>query len=388
MTDEFAADGRAAIRAVHATFLAAGLAWTSWVARIPQVRDALGLDAGELGLLLLAGSLGSFCALPFAGALIERIGAARSVRLMAAVCALGIATVAIGHRIGIPITAVGLFAFGVGGGMWDVAMNVEAAAVERRAGRSIMARFHASFSIGTVCGAAIGAACIALGFSVTANLIAVAVLAAGGAIAASHGFLPRDTGQSAQSPRGFVRRAWREPRTLLIGAFVFCAAFTEGSGSDWIAVALIDGHGASAVQGALGFGCFVAMMTVSRIAAPTVLDRFGRVASLRAFGAIALAGVALLTFGDSAALAIAGCAIWGVGISLGFPVAMSAASDDPRRAAARVSVVATVGYTAFIAGPPSIGLLARHVGILNALVSIMALLAIGALLAAATRPQD
>ena len=36
-------------------------------------------------------------------------------------------------------------------------MNVEGADVERRLGRTIMPRFHAAFSLGTVLGAGIGA---------------------------------------------------------------------------------------------------------------------------------------------------------------------------------------------------------------------------------------
>jgi cyanate permease len=256
-----------------------------------------------------------------------------------------------------------------------------------------MARFHASFSVGTVLGAATGAACIALDVGVTANLATLALVAGVAAYSATRWYLPPVSEQdpaprpeTARDRRARALRAWREPRTLLVGAFVFCAAFTEGSGGDWIAVALIDGHGASAVQGAFGYGCFVAAMTVSRLVAPSVLHRIGRVTALRAYGLVAIAGVALLAFAPARPLALVGCAVWGLGISLGFPVAMSAASDDPLHAAARVSVVSSIGYTAFIAGPPLLGLLADHVGILDSLTAIMAILAVGTLLAAATRP--
>ena len=59
-----------------------------------------------------------------------------------------------------------------------------------------------------------------------------------------------------------------------------------------------------------------------------------------------------------------GILVWGLGASLGFPVGMSAAADDPSRAAARVSVVATIGYAAFLAGPPLLGLLGDQIGTL------------------------
>jgi cyanate permease len=69
-----------------------------------------------------------------------------------------------------------------------------------------------------------------------------------------------------------------------------------------------------------------------------------------------------------------GIVVWGLGASLGFPVGMSAAADDPARAAARVSVVATIGYAAFLGGPPLLGFVGDHVGTLQALLVVAVLL--------------
>jgi cyanate permease len=89
---------------------------------------------------------------------------------------------------------------------------------------------------------------------------------------------------------------------------------------------------------------------------------------------VAACGVALAVFGGSPVVAVAGVAVWGLGTALGFPVGMSAAADDPAHAAARVSVVAVIGYTAFLAGPPLVGLLGDHVGVLRALLVVPLLL--------------
>jgi cyanate permease len=86
-------------------------------------------------------------------------------------------------------------------------------------------------------------------------------------------------------------------------------------------------------------------------------------------------------------VALTGALLWGVGASLGFPVGMSAAADDPERAAVRVSVVSSIGYTAFLAGPPLIGLLAGHSGILMALFVVVGALVLALLASGATRPQ-
>lgn len=103
---------------------------------------------------------------------------------------------------------------------------------------------------------------------------------------------------------------------------------------------------------------------------------------------LAVAGVLLFVAGPPMPLAFAGVVLWGLGASLGFPVGMSAAADDPTRAAARVSVVSTIGYTAFLAGPPLLGYLADHVGTLHALLLVAVLLIPSALaVPAARRPS-
>ena len=181
-------------------------------------------------------------------------------------------------------------------------------------------------------------------------------------------------------------RAWTEPRTLLIGLFVFAAAFTEGTGNDWLGVAMIDGYGAPAALGSLTFAIFLAAMTVGRWFGPGLIDRYGRTLTVRMLGVVALAGLALVVYGGSLAVAMAGAALWGLGISLGFPVGMSAAGDDPRRAAGRVSVVATIGYVAFLAGPPLIGFLGQEVGTLRALTVAGGLVALGLLVSGVLRP--
>ena len=164
------------------------------------------------------------------------------------------------------------------------------------------------------------------------------------------------------------------------------AAFTEGTGNDWLGVATIDGYDAAPALGSLTFALFLAAMTLGRWFGPGVLDRYGRVVTLRVLSLTALAGLGLVVFGGSLPVAMIGAVLWGIGTALGFPVGMSAASDEPTHAAARVSVVATVGYVAFLAGPPLIGFLADDVGTLRALTVTGELVALGLLVSGALRP--
>jgi MFS family permease len=185
-----------------------------------------------------------------------------------------------------------------------------------------------------------------------------------------------------------VLAAWREPRTLLIGLMVLALALTEGAANDWLAIALVDGHDVAAWMGVAGFALFVSAMTVGRFFGTSLLDRFGRAATLWGTMALAAVGVLLLVYGDSAVLIVTGIVLWGVGASLGFPVGMSAAADDPVRAPARVSVVSTIGYTAFLTGPPVLGFIGDQVGALHALLVISILLLPAALLVPAARTPE
>ena len=383
---------RAATRATYVAFIGSGVGMSSWATRIPQVRDGLQLTPSRLGLVLLAIAAGSIVALVLAGQIVARFTSRRTVMAMAALFAVALAGVAVGYRIGVAPVVVGLIFFGFANGAWDVAMNVQGALVERRLGRAVMPRFHAGYSVGTVAGALAGAAMVASRVPVTVHLIASALLIAVVVIFFVRSFLPDTAGDDeapAGAPESGLRRTlatWREPRTLLVGVFVLAFAFAEGAGIDWISVAVIDDYGAGATVGTLTFALFLAAMTAGRWVGPAVLDRYGRVPVVRVLAGISLVGLAMFVFGTHLAVAFAGALLWGLGASLGFPVGMSAAADDPARAAARVSVVASIGYCAFLGGPPLVGFLGDLITVQKGLIAVAVLLGVALMVAGAIRP--
>src|SRR6266516_2403469 len=237
---------RDATRAVYTTFIANGFIFASWAARIPQVRDGLGVTPGVLGLILLSIAVGSTIATPLSGLVIARLGDSRTVAVMSLIAAAGMATVAASYRYGIPPVAAGLFLFGFSSGTWDVAMNVQGAVVEQALGRAIMPRFHAGWSMGTVAGAGAGAAMVALDVPVGVHLLSLAV---------------------------------------------------------------IGGYHTAAALGTLTFAVFLAAMTVGRWFGPAFIDRYGRVRVLRACTATALAGLLLIEAGGLLPTALAGAAL-------------------------------------------------------------------------------
>ena len=211
----------------------------------------------------------------------------------------------------------------------------------------------------------------------------MAVVIAPAVVMAGRGFLPVEPVSGAAGSA----RAWLEPRTVLIGLMVLTFAVGEGSANDWIALAVVDGHDAAAWVGVAAYTAFVSAMTLGRVVGPAVLDRWGRAASLWGCTVLVAGGVLLVVHGGGWPLIGLGCVTWGLGAALGFPVGMSAAADDPVRAASRVSVVSTIGYAAFLAGPPFLGFVGDQVGTLKALLVVAVLLMPAALVVPSAREQ-
>jgi fucose permease len=378
--------------AVFAIFGLCGIGLSSWVARTPSVRDSLHASTSEMGWIVFGLAAGSIAGLIFSSHVLVHFGSARTIAGAVICSAIGLSFAGFGATVFVspgPVV-LGLAVFGAGTGMCDVSMNVEGAANERVLGRTVMPLFHAAFSVGTVAGAALGALAELAHIPIAAHLGVIAVLMVVGVLIAVRRLQPHpDAGHEdgSQTKAGWRSRLliWRKRRTILIGLIVLGMAFAEGSANDWLALAMVDGHHVSNATGAFVFGIFVAAMTVGRIAGVFLLDRFGRVQVLRASAVLAAGGLLVVIFVPSALVAGFGVVLWGLGAALGFPVGMSAAADDPQTAAASVSAVATIGYFAFLVGPPSIGLLGGHIGLLHALLLVLILVGLAGLTSGAAR---
>lgn len=387
---------RAWIIAVFVVFTLSGLDIATWLGRIPSVRDALGASTFEMGLLVLGMAVGSIGGLTFAGHIVSKLGARRGVQVAAACLALGMVFAGIAVTLGWGFAAIwiALIAFGFGNGLCDVSMNVSGAAAEKAGGRTIMPLFHAAFSLGTLAGAGLGALAEALEIPVAWHFIVLVLVTSAAMLVAVRAFQDEHRFADAEHvatetspvPTQVTRwQVWSQPSTILIGVIVLGMALAEGSANDWLPLAMIDGHGLDNAAGAAVLTVFLAAMTVGRVAGSPLIDRFGRVPILRISAAVAVVGLGMLIFIDNVPLAIVGVVLWGLGASLGFPMGMSAAADDPRTAALKVSAVATIGYVAFLAGPPIIGFLGEHVGLLGALLVVFVFIIAAGLASGAAR---
>ncbi|OKI73774.1 hypothetical protein AMK14_07945 [Streptomyces sp. TSRI0445] len=379
--------------------LATGVSMASWVARTPAVRDALEVSTGAMGLVLFGLSIGSMAGVLASGGLVRRHGGRLVITVGAALLVAGLLVIAGGAALEVSGGVFGgLALFGAGMGLAEVAFNIEGAAVERTAGRPVLPVLHGCFSLGTVVGALLGMGLTAVRFPVGWHLAAVALAVAAAGVWTVRA-VPAGTGREEVYGRGGGAKGsgaggvrghlavWRDRRLVLIGLIVLAMAFAEGSANDWLPLLMVDGHGTGATAGSLTFMLFAVAMTTGRFTGGPLLVRYGPAVVVRASAVVAAVGVALVVFSDSALLAGAAVVLWGLGASLGFPVTISAAGEGagPGDASARVAAVSTAGYAAFLVGPPSLGFLADHVGLRNAMVVVLVLLGGAALITGALR---
>lgn len=379
--------------ALFVIFFACGIELASYLSRVPHVRDVLGASTFSMSLLALAIAIGSISGMTASSLFLEKFGARAVIR----VCTLFMATGLVFAGLGVQLSAfwviaLALVLYGFGMGTCDVSMNLSGAAQEKIGGRTIMPIFHAFFSFGTMAGAALGALAERLSVPILAHLIVVAVVMSVAVLVTNRLMLPEslaheELAEGAAPPTISRLQIWKQPVTLALGVVVLGMALAEGSANDWLALAMVDGHGVSNTSGAVALGVFLTAMTAGRIAGVRVLDRFGRVPVLRGSSVVAVVGLAIVIFSPVVWFVVVGIALWGLGAALGFPVGMSAAADEPRYAAARLSVVATVGYVAFLAGPPVIGFLGERFGLLNALLVVLAVIVAAGFASGAARER-
>lgn len=355
------------------TFFFSGFVLASFLSRLPTIRDVFELPPASIGHILLLGALGSLFALPASGPIAGRIGPRITVWVGFGAWAVGMTTVVATFEQHSPILlALGLLIANIGSSLANTTMNIEGGYVEVLSRRSIMPWYHAAFSIGTVAGAGLGAVMISKDVSVPAHLTFVIILTLVSMFITGLFYVPQDIIDqiSHDSDAGATQRtkkAWGEKRTIMIGFMVLGTGLMEGAANDWLALAMVDGFDFSPAAGTATFAFFLTVLTVARLLTPRMQRRWDAVPMLRVFLVIAIVGLLILAFSPWAWVAMIGVVAWGIGSSLGFPTGASAVSRDPKMTAARMSVLSTVGYGAFLVGPPLIGYIANFIGYKSAL---------------------
>jgi MFS family permease len=380
--------------AITAAFGLGGITISAWGPRLPAIKAGLDVGTATLGLLLAGATVGAILGLLASTPLQHWLGSRRAVAAAVLLIAAALTVLGLALILGsVPLVAVAFVITGIGMGTLDVLINVEGAAVERAAGRTLMPGMHAAWSIGAAIGSGIGAACAALGITPSAQLIGEAVIIAAAGLVAAAGIPRGERAPAEQAPqdRGAKLRqwlrGWLDWRLLLIGVVMLGVELGEGSANSWLTLAVRDNHGQAAAVAALFFTAFAVSEGLTRIFGGPMVDRLGRVLAIRLTTALGVIGIVLFILAGNRWLVLLGVVLWAVGVSLGFPLGTSAAAEGGPDPVARISVVSSIGYFANLAGPPAIGALAQSAGLLNALWLIAALFVAAFAAAGSLRPR-
>jgi MFS family permease len=383
--------------AVTAAFGLGGITISAWGPRLPAIKTDLGVGTGTIGLLLAGVTAGALIGLAASTPLRHWLGGRRAAAAAILLIAATMAVISLALALNsVPLLAAAFVVIGAGIGALDVLINVEGAAVEQTAGRTLMPSMHAAWSIGAAAGSGIGAACAALGITPTGQFAGEAVFIAAAAsvtLAIPSGRRAPDEPDAPRRDLGAaVRqwlRGWVDARLLLIGLVMLGVELGEGSANSWLTLAVRNDHGQSAAIAALFFTVFATCEGLSRIFAGPVVDRLGRVNTVRLTTALGVIGIAAFILAGNVWIVLVGVVLWGVGVSVGFPLGTSAAAASGPDPVARISVVSSIGYFANLAGPPAVGALAQAAGLLNALwvIAVLFVAAFAVAGALATRPR-
>ncbi|HEX6011763.1 MAG TPA: MFS transporter [Geminicoccaceae bacterium] len=367
--------------AVVAFFVLAGLAFSAWAVRIPDVKAELGLDDATLGLALLGTAAGSVVAMTASGWTIARFGSRRVTNATALLTCITLVLPPLAPSA--PLLFVALFVFGAAYGALDVAMNAQAAAVEARWGRPIMSSFHGTFSTGTLLGSFVAGLIAGRGVPPVPHLLATGLALAMVAVVAARSLLTI----AAEGDEDGPMFALPVGPLAGVGALAFGVLLAEGAVADWGAVYLRDVLGATAAVGGWGYTAFSLTMAAGRFAGDGLVQRLGPVSVIRGGGALVALGMGVALLVGTVPAALIGFACVGAGLAAAFPVLLSAAGRTPGvPTGTAIAAVATAGYTGFLVGPPAIGLVSAAFGSLRAGLAVVALLGVAtALLAGQAR---
>ena len=379
------------MRAWHRTiviyFAILGLPFISWAARMPEVRSLLGVTTSQLGLIIIVGAVGAIISLTQSGRVPSRFGTRVTVGAGWVLLSSGgflQLFLAYAHQP-VPYALAGLIS-GLGMGFVDSSINVDGSALEQAEGKSLMPRMHAGFSLGALTAAGIGTISVKLDISLFWQMFVMLVLQLALSLPLLR-FLPAGTGieahhKDASAPKPVRSQVFRDPLVIMLGLGILGMTIAEGAANDWLALSVVDDFQQSKTYASIAFTIFNAAMTVTRFFGGKVADRFGRRRTLEVFGIAGVAGLLLVILSHNIYAAWVGSALWGVGVSMAFPLFLSAAGEG-ENAARRVGAVSTFGYAAFLIAPPALGYLGQAWGLVQMFWILVGLVAMSTFFARA-----
>ncbi|QFH68627.1 MFS transporter [Enterobacter sp. E76] len=359
--------------ATRLVFFIAGFVTAAWAVIVPFARSNTGVNEATLGTLLLCLGVGALIAMPVTGLLTSKFGCRRVI-----LSAVGfiVLTTPLLSVINDPLLLAGvLLLFGVGVGVTDCAMNIQAILVEKASPVPVMSGFHGMYSVGGIVGAGFLTLLLTLGMTIFTGTLLVTLAVIVMTFISRSGLL--DYANPTEGPAFAVPRG----AVLLLGIVCFAVFLTEGTVLDWSAVYLTDVRNIPETLGGLGYTCFAIAMTLFRLTGDRIIARLGRLPVVLGGSIVAAVGLALVTYIPSWELSLIGYVLVGAGCANIVPVMFSAVGRQTvMPQAAAVPAITTLGYLGVLSGPAFIGYVAHFSSLSFAFSLIMVLmLMVGAL---------
>jgi MFS family permease len=355
---------------ISVLFLILGLNFASWSGRIPDVREALGLNDAQLGLVLLATPVGNIAGAFLAGLLVSFLGSRRILAFIVPFCSLVL--LALGRAPTPMILACGLFFFGLSTNLFDNALNTQAVDVERIYRRSIMLAFHGMWSIGGVIGSVLCGLFSYMHISPTAHFKIILCISIGTFLLLHRYTIPRPLSRLNRdgNSRG-VNASGGKWTLVLLGIIAFCSMATEGAMYNWSSVYFQSVLQTSLPLVRLGYVVCMTAMVLGRFNSDRFIIRWGEIRVLRGSGALIIAGFLLIFISRGIALTTSGFALIGLGMATGVPTCFSLAGRLPKISpSVAIASVTAISLWGFLLTPPLIGFLSHFFNLRIALASM------------------
>jgi fucose permease len=357
--------------ALRYLFLVMGLVSMAWVPRIPEIKIALGLSDGQLGLVLVSSSVGAVIGAQAAGHLVQLIGSKNLIRFLQVLMPAGV--IVMGFADNVLLLVIGLFFMGMGYAGIDISANAQAVAVEKILSKRFLASLHGYWSIGAFSAALIGG--IAANFSSPGlNLIAIGVIGAAAFIPLTEKLQGRGVDETGnENGDKSAKLPWFGKGVVVLWAMAIGATgsfIAEGAASDWGGVLLVEHLGTTPAISASAFATFSVAMIISRFTSDRVMHQFGLFHTVRFAGVVGggiwaatiLLAVPLSAISQLAAIVLVNVGFFIAGLAVGpmFPAFVLGASKisgvAPSLGIARIGVIAIAGY---FVGPTITGLISE-----------------------------
>ncbi|MEU1146201.1 MFS transporter [Streptomyces sp. NPDC005863] len=363
--------------AIAALFCSLGFQYATWASRIPAIKADLDLSDAEVGVLLMAAGIGAAVSFPVVAVLMRRLGSQR-LALLSALC-LALLLLALAGAPNYPVALLVMCVDGVLVGALNVAMNAQGAELESRYERNAMARLHATFSGGSLLAALLASgmnavtSTVAVHFGAAAAFLLLLVAYARTGLLAEKADAANETAEAGEERQTVTpaKSKWTVPSSMTLWMCVAMAfgTVTEGAMNDWSALYLKDVADASAELAPLGIAVVSGMMVVARLFADGWRSRWGDGRIVLSGSVLAGAGLALALLSGGLVPALLGFACVGLGIAAVTPCVYVAAAGQGSDS---LTLVAAMGTTGLLAGPPLIGFIAHASSLVWGLAAVAA----------------